>query len=113
MDRWLIAFLLTLAVELPIVLVVLRRETSPGRILAAGLAANLMTHPVVWFLLPRLFSSYLVYLLVAELGAFLAEALVYRAALRPLSRRMAVSASALANAASLGLGLLLYRLGWL
>lgn len=113
MEHWLIAFLLTLGVELPVVWLVLRRETSPGRILAACLAANLMTHPVVWFLLPRLFSSYLSYLIVAELGAFLAEALVYRAALRPLSWRMAVSASALANAGSLGLGLALYRFGWL
>ncbi len=110
---WLVAFGLTLATELPLLLRLLRGAGSRRRILGVGLAANALTHPVVWFVLPRFFQSFGPYVFVAETWAAGAEALVYWLAFRKEGLARAVAASALANAASLGLGLALGELGWL
>jgi len=110
---WLVAFGLTLLFELPVVAWILRDSAGLGKILLVGLFANLVTHPVVWFVLPRFFTSYIVYLFTAELGATAIEAVVFWALLRPQPGRLALSASAFANAASLGLGLVAYQFGWM
>jgi len=100
---------LTLAVEAPVVLLCLR--SSPWkRVLAALLVANLLSHPALHFLLPRLISMQQVgvFILVGEGAVFVLEALVYLLVVRPRTAALAVAAAAGANAASYLVGLLLF-----
>jgi hypothetical protein len=106
---WFIAFLITVAVEVPIV-VVLTRGHPTGTLRRAVIAgfAQLVTHPLVWFVFPRLVgltgrSS----LALSELWAWLAEAAFYAAVLPGLSPARGLGVSAIANAASIAAGLVL------
>jgi hypothetical protein len=135
---WLSAFALTQLVEIPIYTRAIRardtvsrapENTNPRRpaadaiptlsprlripLLATRVARaflpSALTHPLVWFAFPRLPLAYLPMVVCAELFAFFAEA----ALLRALRVPRALAWSFLANAASLGVGLLLRALvGW-
>ena len=110
---WFAAFVVTLAVELPIVVVILRAaEPSLVRRVAAVAYANLGSHLAVWYVLTQLFEvGTASYLLVAEGWAVVAEALFYGLVVRGVSPRRAVLAAVVANGASFAVG----RLGrmWL
>lgn len=135
---WLSAFALTQLVEIPIYARALRARESdsrapentnhrlpasdanptlPTHLRTSFLATRLtlaflpsaLTHPLVWFVFPRLPLSYLPMVVCAELFAICAEA----ALLRALRVPRALAWSLLANAASLDVGLLLRALvGW-
>jgi hypothetical protein len=96
---WLRAFLFTQLVEVPLYM----RGLRCG--LPAAFGASALTHPLVWFVFfsPRWQAGYTTKLVAAELFAWLAEAAYFRFALR---RPRALLWSLIANAASLGLGLL-------
>jgi hypothetical protein len=108
MRIYLLGLALTLAVEVPVVLLLLRRR-GWKRVLAAALVANLVSHPLLHFVLPRIVSPMArgQFILVGEIGVFVLEALIYWAVLRPRPWPLAVAAAALANAASYSIGLLL------
>jgi hypothetical protein len=106
---WLVAFLLTFAVEAPIVVALTRgTEPSAARRAALVLFAQLATHPLVWFVFP-----YIVGIrggtatLLSELWAWLAEAAYYALVIRGLTTTRALAISAIANGASLLVGLAL------
>ena len=122
---WMWAFLFTQAVEVPIWAYALRehRRPAPGRNpwpawanVAAGFGASLVTHPVVWFVIPfhtlvpqSSPSWYGVMVAEAETFAVVVEA-VYTGA---LGLRWSLGWSLVANGASAGLGLLSrYLFGW-
>lgn len=114
---WLSAFLFTEAVEVPIYTAALRRdgdERAAGAPLlvgaAIGFGASALTHPIVWFVIPRLMpDSYWSMVVVAEAFAVSAEA-VY---LHLFGLRRALLWSLFANATSAGLGLASrYTFGW-
>lgn len=107
---WLIGFGLTLLLEAPWVLWLLRPcEPSGARRLALFLVANLLTHPLVWFFFPSLPVPRTASLLLSEAWAFGAEAYLYAQwATNPLPRRAWLT-SVLANGASWGLGTLIVR----
>lgn len=111
-EVWLRAFLLTVAVEAPIVALLLRRwEPSLGRLLALVFFANLASHPAVWFIFSQpLLIGTPEYLLVVETWAVACEALFYWVAFRGLPVRRAILASLVANAASFLVGQLLFML---
>lgn len=104
---------LTLAVELPLLLLILRGRVSWQRTLVAGLLATGITHPQLWYLWPRLFTidtraRYDTYVLVGELTVFVIEALVIAGICRGrIPVLLAVAASALANATSYLVGVML------
>jgi hypothetical protein len=103
-----IALALTLAIETPIVAATLRRwyGVRPLRGIGVGMAANALTHPIVWFVLPGWLLptlGYLGYLLVAEAFAWLAEAALYWLATRRDAPAMLLL-SLLANLASFVVG---------
>jgi hypothetical protein len=106
---WFRAFLLTIAIEAPLVML-LTRESRVAWAKRACLvvAAQLLTHPLVWFVFPALpgmsRSSTLV---LSELWAWVAEAAFYALVEVAPTKLSAVGVSALANGASLGLGFLL------
>src|SRR5215203_3034489 len=103
---WFPAFLLTLAVEAPLVVVLLRRlEPHLGRLAVLVVTVNLATHLAVWYVFTqRLLPGTVAYVVVAEGWAIGAEALFYWAAVRGLSARGAIAIAAAANAASFVVG---------
>ncbi|XXT21252.1 hypothetical protein WME94_06770 [Sorangium sp. So ce429] len=111
---WSRAFALTLLVELAVASPLLGpAEPSRRRRAALVAIANIASHPAVWFIFPALALGATTRLALSELWAVLLEVGVYRLALRDLPALRAVAASALANGASLGLGLLLRSAtGW-
>lgn len=106
MNEWLIAFLLTETVEVPIYSLALTGKSVVTRLLLAFLP-SLFTHPLVWLFVsqsnPR---SYWWAVAESEVFAVLVEGIY----LRGLRVRAAFLWSLLANASSLGVGMLLYRL---
>jgi len=120
-------YLLTVALETPVLLLGLSRRHPVGRRLFAGLWLTACTYPVVVLVLPILIPpsrSLAAYLLVAETFAPGAECALFAAAFhgaepgsgqRPdrQSRWRDFAAITLANLFSFGLGELFARLGWL
>lgn len=119
MKEWLVAFLFTQAVEIPIY-VKGARTTA-----AQGFGATALTHPFVWFVIPglaeRLYLAvlaphaslrlgdtgrYVMMVAIAETFAVVAEALY----LRYLERPRPLLWAFVANAASASLGLLSRRI---
>lgn len=109
MERWLHAFLLTQAVEMPLYAASLAGRPMASR-LALAFGASLLTHPIVWFVTPALIvRPYVAMVVVAELFAILAEA----GYLRSLGVPRALSWSAAANLASVSTGFVVRALiGW-
>ncbi len=107
---WLMAFLATIAVEVPIVVALTRDHPTPAwRRALIAVFAQLVTHPLVWFVFPRLAgltgrSS----LALSELWAWLAEAVFYAVVLPGLAPARALGTSAIANAASILVGLAIF-----
>ena len=110
------AILVTLGLELPIAaFLVTRLSWAPGRlrfVVAASLAASALTHPMLWMVDPVLtptIPSRGLRVGLLEALIVLVEAGVYRLG-TGLSPRRSVVVSCVANAASLGAGLLIYAL---
>jgi hypothetical protein len=99
---WFAAFVLTVAVEVPLAAYLLRRaEPERLRLLALVVFANLATHPIVWYVITQLLLvGTPEYVLVAEGWAVAVEALFYLVVLRGLDPRRAVVVAVVANAAS-------------
>src|SRR5687768_16808894 len=99
---WLPAFIITVALEGPVVLYLLRRaEPSLVRLGVLVVFANLATHPVVWYVITQLMLvGTPPYVLVAETWAIAAEALFYGTAIRGLSVRRAIATAVAVNATS-------------
>lgn len=92
-------------------LVAFVRWSDPRRAAAGAVLATALTHWAVWLAMPRLYEplGYWGAFWLAEAAVVLAEAVVYRlVAVRTAPRALAVSLAA--NAASAGLGLLIYAL---
>jgi hypothetical protein len=104
--RWLVAFLFTQIVEVPIWVFVLRKYGRTRRSLAASMAiafgASAITHPFVWFGFPRLFADYTMMVVFAESFAVIVEAIY----MIRFGLRRALFWSIVANGASAGLGYL-------
>jgi len=98
---WFEAFLLTVAVELPLVTLVAPRGRR-RRAAADGLGANLLTHPCAWW---AVLSAGAPWLLV-EAAVALVEALVYRG-VTGLSWPRAAATSLAANGVTAAIGALL------
>ncbi|MCA9668751.1 MAG: hypothetical protein KC503_24325 [Myxococcales bacterium] len=115
LSKWLVAFALTLAIELPLYWLLLRRALGDARALGVGVGVNLATHPALWYLMPR-FLPYGLWLAVSETLVFVLEGLLVAFALRsrtPLGTAAATTRglgiALLVNAISTALGLLLLR----
>jgi hypothetical protein len=103
---WFTAFLLTLAVEVPVAVFLLRRA-EPNLLRAAALVvfANLVTHPVVWFVWTQVFLvGTPEYVIAAEAWAIAAEAAFYAIVVRGLGPGRAILIAIVANAASFAVG---------
>ena len=101
-SEWFAAFVLTLAVELPVVLLLLRRwEPDLARLAVLVVIANLATHPAVWFVFTQLLDAGTTeYTLVAEAWAVGIEAVCYAVTIPGLGARRAIAVAFVANGAS-------------
>jgi hypothetical protein len=107
---WLRAFAVTVAIELALAVPLLARvERRLSRRAAAVVAANLATHPLVWFLFPGLAMGRAARVALSELWALLAEAAIYVIVWPSLRFRRALLVSLAANGVSAAVGLLLAR----
>ncbi len=115
-------YLITIAIETPILLIGLSSRHSYGRRLFCGAWLTACTYPVVWLVLPALIDTReqrWLYLLVAESFAPIAECAIFWAAFgtreqwgtRSMWRDLAVIT--LANLASFGFGEVINRMGWM
>lgn len=114
---WWRTFLFTLAVEVPLFVIVARVgaggvRTSPIVLACAGAMGTCITHPLLWFVWPLVGLSYSAYIVSGELIVAVVESFTFFAVARPIRLSRAVAASFIANAASYGLGALLQGLGW-
>ena len=108
LTAWARAFALTCAFELPIVLLATRESPTPVvRRAAIAFTAQLLTHPLVWFVFPRWTAHPEAAFALSELSAWWLEALLYTLTLAKVSPWLALGVSGVANAVTLGLGLLL------
>lgn len=108
--RWLFAFAATLVIETPIMFAVLGARVPPMRRVSAAVMASCLTHPILWFVAPSLFTSHGTYIVTCECLIVLVETVVLRAWAGPGTMRDCFAASALANGASYGAGVLFHAL---
>jgi hypothetical protein len=108
-EGWLYAFLLTAAIEIPVVLALTSGSVLNWRRRAAfGFLAQLVTHPFVWFFFPTIPGiTGRTALTLSELCAWIAEAAVYVLAGVAPTSLAALGVSGVANGLSLAVGLLL------
>ena len=107
---WLRYFAVTVAIELLVAIPLLRGQASLARRAAAVVVANLASHPIVWFVLPRMISPRASMIATAETWAIASETVVYALVFPGLPRLRAVGVSAVANAVSFLAGVVLTRL---
>jgi hypothetical protein len=112
---FLLGYLLSIAVETPILVLGLSPRHSLRRRLFLGVWLTACTYPVVILVLPFFLHSEAVYVSVAETFAAVAECLLFwlafgeRQSLRTWSAGRDFAVIILANLASFGLGEILYR----
>jgi hypothetical protein len=111
-----VAWLTTVAIETAVLFLVVRfgfkltRQTlSNPRLAFAGCCASGGTIPYLWFVLPPLFPSYALLVLMGELLVVAVEAVFYRFVLS-LGWRRCWTLSLVCNASSVAAGLLLMRI---
>lgn len=108
---WLQSFLFTLAVEVPLFMLVAYKKVPAWKAALAGAAGTCFTHPCLWFIWPALFHSYKAYVISGEILVATIESFTFFAIARPIPLSRAIAASFIANACSFGLGALLHYLG--
>lgn len=112
-DHWTRAFAFTLALEVPLFVLVgwwlsRGRDRRPPiwRLAIAAAAGTMVTHPLLWFVWPLIVHDYTAYIVSGELIVATVETFTFFAIARPIRLVHAVAASFIANAASYGLGML-------
>ena len=95
-ELWILAFIVTLITELPVVLFGFR-QSPLAKCIGVFLLANIATQPALWFVFPR-FSPYWLWVVVAECVVVAVELQIYARFLRAsYSQRQAFSVAFAAN----------------
>jgi hypothetical protein len=106
--KFLVSLILTLFIEVPIVLILVK-FLSPKiklyKIILISILATTLTIPYLWFIFPVYFI-YPIYVLIGEIMVFLVESLIYCGFL-PIKLKKALLISFIANLSSLIIGLLI------
>ena len=98
--------LVTIVIEIPLALLVLWKYADWKWIVSAALLGNLLSHPLLHFVLPRYLSDLSSIILWGEIGVLVLESLIYALVARPKPRAWALSAAALANGVTYFVGVL-------
>ena len=106
---FLLAFFITIILELLVSLIFVSIKKLPKRILANVLLVNMITLPIVWFLFPLLGFSGVVVIILSEIFAFLFEAyFIYFLGKQFISFKQSAALSILNNSVSLFIGGFIY-----
>ena len=109
-QKFLLSLLLTLAIEIPTALLLIKyfyqQKMETSKIVFVGLIASALTLPYFWFILPFYVSSWIVCVVIGEGLIALIEAFIYFKFLQ-LKFSQALTVSLIANSASIVLGLLI------
>ncbi len=110
-QKFLLALLLTLISEVPVVFVIVRylykyRDIKIPTIFFVGILASVLTLPYLWFVLPAFVFERFTYLVLGELLVILVEAFIYFKLLK-LKLLDAFVVSLLSNITSIILGLVI------
>jgi hypothetical protein len=106
--KFLVSLILTLFIEIPIVLILVKflsPKIKSYKIILISILATTLTIPYLWFIFPVYFI-YLIYILIGEITVFLVESLIYWKFL-PINLKKALLISFIANLSSLIIGLLI------
>ena len=109
--RWLVAFALSLAIEVPLYVLLGRHQARAARVGLAGALGTCITHPLLWFAWPYAMENHLVRTLTGEVLVCIIEAAVLHGICRTIPPRQALGIALIANAASYGTGILLRLAG--
>lgn len=106
--EFLISLLITIAIEVPVVLLIIRRlyklkEIEVKKILIVALLSSSLTLPYLWFILPLYFLDRSTYVIVGETLVIIVEAVIYKKLLK-LKWSEAIVTSLTANLASVTIG---------
>lgn len=112
--EFLYALLLTLIIEVPLILVIIKYlykklEIRIPQIIFISALASILTLPYLWFIFPAFIFNRGYYIFWGELFAVLVEAIIYKQLFK-IKLREALIISLLANAGSFFLGKLIYLL---
>ncbi len=110
-NYFLLSFLFTVLVEVPILLIgiklVLKNQTSYGKIIFWGLVVNFFSFPYLWFVFPLFFNVY-IHIYLAEIFVIIIEAILLYKALN-LKAKNTIILSVVANTASYLLGMIILK----
>ena len=106
--KFLVSLILTLLIEVPIVLILVRffsPKIKTYKAILTSILATALTLPYLWFIFP-VYIEYPFYIIIGEMIVFFTESLIYWQML-PISLKKALLISFIANLISLSVGLLL------
>jgi len=106
------ALLLTLAIEMPIVFVIIRYsykkiELKVSQIIFISALASILTLPYLWYIYPALILNSVYYVFSGELLVVFVEAIIYKQLFK-IKLWEALSLSLISNAGSFFLGRIFY-----
>lgn len=105
LKNFIYALLITIILELIAALIYLRKNTKYKNILKTIIVANLISLPIVWFIIPQLTTIILLRGVFSELFAFLFEAIIiYYLNQKYLTLKQSVILSLIMNASSFIIG---------
>lgn len=108
-QEFLRALLCTLAVEVPIVFLLLKYvyqlEMQVTKIIFTGIVASTLTLPYLWFVLPAFIFDWTLFSCIGETAVIVVEAIIYKEFLN-LTITQALVVSLVSNGASIIFGLL-------
>lgn len=109
-----VGFLLTVAIETPVLMALLSKPHPMSRRVFAGVWLTACSYPIVILVMPLMFESRFIYLIIAETFAPAAECVLFFAAFAQpgdawRDRLRDAVAITLANLASFGIGVLVFK----
>ena len=79
----------------------------PKEFFIAFFIGNALSHPFLWFVLPKVMPNYTTHLISGEIFVYIFEASTYYLLVRKMPFRRAIVISSLQNSVSLALGLMI------
>ncbi len=107
--KFVLSLILTLVIEVPVVLILIKLfalKIKKSKAIFVAILATALTIPYLWFVLPK-YIDYPFCVIFGEIGVFLVEALIYWKLL-PASFKKALLISFIANLFSLIIGLIVH-----
>ena len=107
-QTWLMAFSLTLLIEVPIYWLIGRRFAPWWKAVIGGIIATCITHPLLTFVWAKYFTVFWKYAATGEVLVFIAETFIFWVIARPVRLKHAALTAFAANLVSFLIGLLIF-----